>query len=170
MIIKRKKIGNVITLVIASFGLLMFFIVSIAGLLSDRTIMEKVAFLLFLGASTLGLYSTLVPMRKVLSDSPEFEIAEHNFLIYDNPSFDRIPYIEMLECCLYHRLRSTSLGISLKDNSNIRSNASNYLKFMLNVPKDKSNIVLLNLDFADIEHRELVTIIAKKISEANTRA
>lgn len=167
MKIERKKTGNVVTLIISSLALLIFFIVSIVGLFSDKTIKVKLGFLFFLGISAIGLYSTITPIKKVLSNNPEFELAERYFLIFNNPYFDKIPYNEMVGCNLYHPPRTTLIGISLKHSSNIKSNSNKFQKLLLGVPKDKSNIVFLSLDFADIEPHELVRLITDKIAQFN---
>ena len=68
---------------------------------------------------------------------------------------------------LYHLYRTTLIGIPLKHSSNIKSNLNQFQRLILNVPKDKSNIVFLSLDFDDIDPNELVTKITKKIAQFN---
>lgn len=168
MTIRRRKTESIITLIIGTFVLLMFFVVSLVGLFSDKGMTEKIMFFVFLGISIMGLYGIYRSLEKMLSGNPVFELSDRSFLIFDDPDFYKIPYNEMLECGLYTIPRATMMGISLKQNSNIKGNSNKFQRLLLNIPKDKSNIVFLGLQFVDIDHDKLVALINKKIAQSNT--
>ncbi len=165
MRIERKKFANIITLAIASFGLLIFLIASVYALFSEMSIYEKFIFLFIFIVFSAVLYGIRIPLTKILSSNPEFELLENELLIFDNPYFDKIPYNEMLECDIYYPPRTTLLGITLKSTSEIESNSYRFQRLLLNVPEKRSKIVFLSLEFAKINPDDLKNLLKKRIHE-----
>ncbi len=170
MRIERKKLEGIITLIIALFGLLMFFTTSIFALFMDMPISEKLIFLLFFIISSFGLYTARTPLIKIFSSNPEFELSDNELRIFDNPYFDRIPYQEMLECDIYHPPRTTLIGITLKPTSEIQSNSNKFQRLVLSVPNEKSKIVFFSLDFAKINPEDFKLTLTNKIEEQNKKS
>lgn len=169
MVIKRKKALNAVSLIIASIALLLFFVVSLMGLFSDRSLLEKIAFFIFLTISVFGLRAGFLSLNKFFSSAPEFELTNNELLIYDNTFYNKIPFADMMDCKLYYPPRSSGIiGIFLKPESRIKGNSTIIKDMVFRIPKE-TKVVYLILEFADINHNQLVEAMRSKIENSKIK-
>ncbi|WKK75947.1 hypothetical protein QYS49_00335 [Marivirga salinae] len=168
MIVKRKRIWNTILFLMVIPGVLMFFIIGIIGIFSDNSIGEKLLSLFFTSITFIALYSGKSVLMKLISNNPEFELTEKEFIVYDDPKYSIIPFKEMLGCETYSGHYEDFIGIHLKDSSRIKSNMTKIYKTISGTPPERSKIVFLTLRYANINAEYLVDLLSKKITDLNT--
>ncbi|ADR21951.1 hypothetical protein MATR_04140 [Marivirga tractuosa] len=167
MIINRKKGKSIAMFIFLVPVLLMFFFGGIYAVFEG----EIAIGIIFIVITVVGLSGVPKSMMKIISANPEFEITDNDLFIYDNPQYECISIQDMVECNIYSGLYNDYLlGISLKKDSQIRSNLKEWKKTFLNIPEEKSKIVFINLEHSDIKPTELANILNKKISKINSHS
>lgn len=166
LIIKKKKTKVLISLTFSGFILLMFLYASISALIKDKYDFKiDIYFTIFLLLlSLLGLASMIIPIKKLLSNKPEFEITEQDFIIYDNPKYERIPFSNIMACEIYKTRYTWLIGFFLKSDSALESNSKKMQKMLLKIPNKKSKVVFIGLNFAKIKPMTLKKIINDRIN------
>jgi hypothetical protein len=166
MIVYKKKLGNALVLIICLAGLGMFFIASIWGLISDRPVGDKALSLLFFVISVLGLRACWKTLPKFFSTNPELELTEKELIIYDHPEYNRIYFHDMIDCSVFRAPRnSVMIGISVKPDAPYKSNSHRFQRWYFNVSSEKSKIIFISLEFADINPEELSRLIGLRITK-----
>ncbi|MFM8912800.1 MAG: hypothetical protein ACKOE6_07795, partial [Flammeovirgaceae bacterium] len=80
-----------------------------------------------------------------------------------------LPFCEMIEAFNYNTRFSHVIAIAFKSESGHGRFLSSFRRRIQGIAKEKSKIVLLNVDFADIDKFDLIQIINERIDRANSK-
>lgn len=140
----------------------MFSWASINLLFSDPSILVKIFALIILSLMLFTTPSLYYFFIKIFSANPEFKITKDNFIVYDHPKYSIIPFSDIKDCKLY-RNKSYSIGLFLKNESNIEGNSNELYDVLVDTIGAK--VAFLSLEFADIKPEKLLELIKERINK-----
>lgn len=119
--------------------------------------------------STLGLFSLVKISGKFFFDNPELELTDSELIVYDNPEINKLPFLEMKEAMSYYTRYAPTIAIAFREESKYGKQLPGFRRVFQNIPIEKSKVILLNVDFADIEKQALIKLINERILLAQQR-
>jgi len=164
-IIKRKKFWPTVWFLFSGFGGLMFFYACIIGI-TKRNLefwFDYIFLVFFLILSIIIVVFVFKGFITIYSSFPAFEVNQKEIVVYHISKFDKLPFNEMIESKIYSTRYSLIIGISFKPNSKHGNYLSNFRRKIRNIPKEKSKILFLNMEFAEVKATELSDLINKMI-------
>ncbi|UZR93460.1 hypothetical protein [Chondrinema litorale] len=165
MVNQKKKKSKLIDLIVFIPVSLAFLVLGIYELFREDTFLLKLFPIFLITVSITLLRKLYFHALKIFSPHPEFEFTKHDFLIYDNSKYNKIPYEDITNCQLFpSNQKAAELLIFLKLNSKIRGNITEDNEEYYKIPSTKK-VVRLSLVFADIKPEKLVELIKERIDE-----
>ncbi len=168
LIIEKKKLSPGLLTVFLSFVFLMFLIAGITGLIQNayKFNLEFYFSLLFIALSLWGIKKLVWSWGKLFSNSPEFEIDGYGLIVYDTlPRYSKIPFSDITGCDIFRVREEMKIGIFLKSDSSVEGNITKRQRSVFDVPHEVHDVVILRLDFTDIDPYKFKDIINDRINK-----
>ncbi len=159
--VKRKKAKNIFIILFITPVYVIFTWISLYGLTTDNNSFLILYCLITLTLMGFGWRMTYRASLKIFSSNPEFELHNDYLKVFDNPRYSKIPYSDILKYNIYYA-NGNILGLILTNESQVRGKINSFQLRRFKIPTTNRNVVLLPLDFADIDPNELLELVTNK--------